>query len=603
MTAAAARGGSTNIKVDQFGYLARATKVAVISQAQQGYNAPESFVPGDSYDVRRADDDQTVLSGEVEAWNAASMHTQSGDKVWHFDFSSLTTPGRYYVWDPKNSARSHDFVIDDNVYRKLLKTAVKAFFYQRCGTAKSAVHAGQNWSDGACHGADRTARSIADQNNGSTAKDLSGGWHDAGDYTKYVSFTEGPVHNLLDAYTQNSDVWDDDYGIPESGNQVPDVLDEVKYELDWLLKMQLPDGSVLTKIGTANNDCASPPSSDAAARYYGPAQASSTRSFAGVTAHAALVFETIPSLLPYANTLRQVAELAFDWANANPSVSNYDNAGFSSTNPEKDGYGQDSSMLAAAAYLFALTGETRYRDHFDGKFRTRHMFGWRYVYPFESLEQNVLLFYASLPDATQAVATAIRDLYSQAMSSGGETLPAFASKLDGYRAYLKDADYIWSSNQAKAEKGVMYANMLEYGIDSERAAQYRAAAAGFLHYLHGVNPNGLVYLTNVARSGAERSANEMFHCWFQNGSRWDSAVAGAGPAPGFLTGGPNAAFVPAAECGCNGALTPPIGQPPQKAYRDWNTSWPENSWELTEPAIYYQASYVKLLASFVPNCP
>jgi hypothetical protein len=83
----------------------------------------------------------------------------------------------------------------------------------------------------------------------------------------------------------------------------------------------------------------------------------------------------------------------------------------------------------------------------------------------------------------------------------------------------------------------------------------------------------------------------MFHEWFRHGSIWDNArTSECGPPPGFLTGGPNANYT--------GSLSPPAGQPRQKAYRDWNTGWPENSWEITEPGIYYQAAYVKLLSAF-----
>src|SRR6185503_18672356 len=97
---------------------------------------------------------------------------------------------------------------------------------------------------------------------------LSGGWHDAGDYTKYVNFTHSTLHDLLDAYAMHPQIWKDDTGIPESGNGVPDLLDEVKWELDWVLKMQLADGSVLMKVGTAGNDGPSPPSADGAPRFY-----------------------------------------------------------------------------------------------------------------------------------------------------------------------------------------------------------------------------------------------------------------------------------------------------------------------------------------------
>ncbi|MEL6674326.1 MAG: cellulase N-terminal Ig-like domain-containing protein [Bacteroidota bacterium] len=88
---------SLHIKVDQFGYLPGAKKIAVISDPQQGYNAAESFSPAATYEVHKASDESVVLSLSTVAWNGGNTHAQSGDKVWWADFSSLETPGEYYL--------------------------------------------------------------------------------------------------------------------------------------------------------------------------------------------------------------------------------------------------------------------------------------------------------------------------------------------------------------------------------------------------------------------------------------------------------------------------------------------------------------------------
>ena len=106
----------------------------------------------------------------------------------------------------------------------------------------------------------------------------------------------------------------------------------------------------------------------------------------------------------------------------------------------------------------------------------------------------------------------------------------------------------------------------------------------------------MVYLTNMYALGATRSVNEIFHSWFWDDTRWDSAQESqCGPPPGFVPGGPNANAV---ADGVPATLVPPAGQPRQKAYRDWNSPWPEASWAITEPGIYYQASYIRLLSRF-----
>ena len=127
---------------------------------------------------------------------------------------------------------------------------------------------------------------------------------------------------------------------------------------------------------------------------------------------------------------------------------------------------------------------------------------------------------------------------------------------------------------------------------------YRQRALEILHYFHGVNPLGMTYLTNMYLAGATKSANEIYHSWFQTRTKWsDARTSECGPPPGYVPGGPNAN---AAADGVPTSMRPPTGQPPQKSYRDWNGIWPDASWTVTEPAIYYQSAYVKLLSAFVP---
>jgi hypothetical protein len=183
--------------------------------------------------------------------------------------------------------------------------------------------------------------------------------------------------------------------------------------------------------------------------------------------------------------------------------------------------------------------------------------------------------------------------------NGGEFLQALNNGTDAYRAYLKSGDYTWGSNRTKCHVGLIFLNQAVYGIDAANAVTYRTAGADFLHYIHGVNPLGMTFLTNMYEYGAEKCANEMYHGWFGDGTVWDNAkTSPKGPPPGYLTGGPNGTYIP--DAAYNGpVISPPQGQPTQKAYKDWNTSWPENSWQITEPAIYYQAAYVNLLATVI----
>ena len=140
------------------------------------------------------------------------------------------------------------------------------------------------------------------------------------------------------------------------------------------------------------------------------------------------------------------------------------------------------------------------------------------------------------------------------------------------------------------------------------------AALGYIHYIHGVNPFNMVYLSNMYDFGGDSCVNEFYHSWFDNGSaKWDRVGTSLyGPPPGFVPGGPNPSYnwdgccvTPNCGSAANNAvcasenLSPPQGQPKQKSYKDFNTSWPLNSWEVTENSCGYQVSYLKLLSKFV----
>ena len=139
---------------------------------------------------------------------------------------------------------------------------------------------------------------------------------------------------------------------------------------------------------------------------------------------------------------------------------------------------------------------------------------------------------------------------------------------------------IGAAIEIRAGHGIAASAAGGYGVAGSRRELLRQRALDLLHSLHGVNPLDLVYLTNMGRCGAESSATHLYHAWFRDE-----------PPPGYVVGGPNRAYA--------GSLDWIKQQPPAKAYADFNEGWPANSWELTEPGIYYQATYIRLLADFV----
>ncbi len=588
-----------HLLVDQFGYRPGDSKVAVIRDPRVGYDSGDNFVPGGAYQVRSTDDGRIVFAGTPTAWKQGATEASSGDRGWWFDFSSVTTPGTYFVYDSQRNVRSATFKIDQNVYREILKASVRMYFYQRSGFAKRRPYADACWVDEPAYvgpNQDLAARDITDRHNPTKLKNLSGGWFDAGDTNKYVTFAVQPVHQLLTAYQENASVFTDDFNIPESGNGVPDLLDEVKWETDWLKRMQYPDGSAALKVGEIVYVPAAPPSSDHSTRYYVPSCTSATIAVAGMFAHAAYVFRSVGVLAPEAAELKARAIRAWNnYQNVVPQQTKCDGGVVHAGNADWDQEDQNAAAVVAAIYLYAITAGTVYGDYVKlhyKELKPYHDSGWSRYRPEQG---EALLFYTTLPHADPDLRkTVLADKLID--MKGASKIYGFSVDDDLYGAFLDEAQYHWGSNNPRAQYGNTNMDAVTYDLDRDKNISYETRALGILHYFHGVNPFAMVYLSNMYRYGASRSLNEIYHTWFWHGSRWSDALTSAcGPAPGYVSGGPNAS---AAHDGVPSTLMPPTGQPPQKSYKDWNDAWPQSSWVVTEPGIYYQSGYIKLLSKF-----
>jgi len=608
------------IVVDQFGYRPDAEKIAVARDPQTGFDASDSFTPGKTYALVDAASGTQVYSAAPAAWNNGAEDKSSGDKAWWFDFSSVKAPGTYYVLDVDNAVRSDVFDISDTVYREILKRAVRMLFYQRAGQAKDAKWAGDGWADTIDHvgpGQDHEARLFTNKTDATTAKDVWGGWFDAGDYNKYTNWTAGYVVSLLRAYLENPSVWRDDYEIPESGNGIPDVLDEAKWGMDYLTRLQQDDGSVLSIVGEAS---ASPPSAATSPSYYGAPNTSAALATASAFALGATVFGSLDdaALTTYAADLKSRAGKAWAWADANPNVifKNNDAAsgttGLGAGQQEVNDYGRLTKKLEASAYLYELTADTAYRDYFDANYKSTQLFtSNNFAYPFEITTQEALLYYTKLKGATPATVNAIQAAYIAGMTSG-DNFGSLMGNKDPYLAYLSAGNYTWGSNQVKASQGLMFYDVITWGLDATKNADATRAAERYVHYIHGLNPLGFVYLSNMFDYGAVNGVTNFYHTWFAHGSaKWDKVgVSSYGPAPGYLVGGPNPSYSVdgccPSNCGdpsnnmlCSTAnLSPPLGQPPQKSYKDFNDNWPLDSWSVTEDSDGYQVLYIRLLSKF-----
>ena len=570
---------SRHIKLDHYGYRPADPKMAIFTSN-----------PGSSVEV------QDTLGGVVFRipQNGGSIafrgydNTVSGDSIWWVDFTPFATAGTYQL-NVTSLGQSYRFAINDSIYNLPVLVSLKSYYYQRCGVPRPSQYAG-NWNDeGACHLKDTAAaKNTLEQPGGRDwgCLNLSGGWHDAGDYNKYV--WDQTTWYLMTAYELNPARFvDNQINIPESGNGVPDILDEVKFELQWLLRMQRADSSVLERIHSYSfiYSAGSPPSTDTTTRFYLNATKNSAPFFIADCAHASRVFYSIGQTA-FADTLANAARRAWAWSQktANDTLSD--------------------AKLWAAAEIFRMDTTISAARTYVNNYKSNQWQGW-WMNPSEIINYGVWA-YCQAPGATPAVVTNMR-------TSMGQGIDAVFGYNDDYLSGLIPGHYCWSSNQYKAEYGIMLRMGILLGVNGSHTVQecWNQALA-YWHYLNGLNAMNMLYQTNMDGYGGEHSVFQDYHGWFCYGSSLydgkpasvvepfypyypaDNQTSIYGTAPGLVVGGPNRYY--------SGNQTPPANQVYyHRFYRDWHYEDTGNrkSWEVNEVGIYYTGSYLCLGSFFM----
>ena len=206
-----------DIHVNQIGYKSGDKKIAIINGKYS------------SFDVVDTKTGKAVLTKKL---SDEVSDESSGDSVCYADFSELTAIGKYYISVPE-LGKSYEFKIGDkSLYTEIGDAMLKALYYQRCGIALDSKYAAE-YSHEICH---KSPEKMYDDENKEI--DVTGGWHDAGDYGKYVVPAAVTAADLLLAYEFYPNSFTDKINIPESSNKIPDILDEAKYGIEWMLKMQ-----------------------------------------------------------------------------------------------------------------------------------------------------------------------------------------------------------------------------------------------------------------------------------------------------------------------------------------------------------------------------
>jgi len=254
--------------------------------------------------------------------------------------------------------RSEQFSLNDQPYHKALYLGMRGYYYQRCGIDLITKHAGE-WTRSTCHLADGL---YYFKEEGSGRKKSIGGWHDAGDYGKKL-MTAGPTVYILLSLCE---LFPDKIGslvlnIPESGNGVPDILKEVRYELEWMLTMQEPNGAVHHELIPLKFQMSTPQGANPD-RYLWRVSSFATGDLAGAMAIASRLYWSYDKV--FADRCLAAAKLAWKFLEQNPGLVPPGGIKRGPPNPQPFGYGDDDDSderFWAAAELYHTTGEERYQ--------------------------------------------------------------------------------------------------------------------------------------------------------------------------------------------------------------------------------------------------
>jgi endoglucanase len=220
--------GGLAIKVDQVGYPSDGPKVALVDATAK------AFV------LKRSSDGVVVFHGRLAP---AELDSNSGDKVQVADFSSFRQAGKYFIEVP-GVGRSWNFEVDKNVYQRAYTLAMLGFYGQRCGTAVDLGPEFPGYSHPACH----QHGEFHSSSGAKGERDNLGGWHDAGDYGRYMVNSGVSTGTLLWAWEIfGQKLKNISLHIPETGNGTPDILNEARWNIAWMLKMQDNDGGAWHK--------------------------------------------------------------------------------------------------------------------------------------------------------------------------------------------------------------------------------------------------------------------------------------------------------------------------------------------------------------------
>jgi len=519
-----------SIVTNQVGYRTNSVKTAVFTDA-----ANES-----TFSVVNADTGKIVYTGSLEPETYSSF---ADETVRTGDFSEVTQAGKYYI-TCGDLDDSYTFEISDTVYDSALDDSIRMLYLQRCGTEVK----DDNFGHKSCHD------SLAKVYETNEKINVSGGWHDAGDYGRYVVTGAKTVADLLYAYKNAPEMFSDNIGIPESGNGVPDVLDEARYEIEWMQKMQDSSGGVHHKVSCASFCGYIMPENEKEELIVTPISTTATADFCGTMALAYEIYKDVDS--EFAEKCLSAAENAWQFLEENPNFI-FKNPSDIVTGEYGDNSDRDERYWAAAQ-MWRATREEKYLSAVKS------------IGVKTGMDSANLGDYGSIAIVTMDGIDKDSDIYTKAKNSIIRSADTHLADSERNPFGLSVTQYYrggWGSNMKACNQGIL----LGYAYQFTGDTKYLDAAKANLNYLFGCNPLGICYFTGYGTVSPQHPHHRP-------------SIAKNQAMKGMLVGGVHPYLEDsAAQAYCS-------GQPTGKCYVDNQESYSTN-----EIAIYWNSPLTYLL--------
>ncbi|MBN1600267.1 MAG: glycoside hydrolase family 9 protein [Chitinispirillaceae bacterium] len=439
----------------------------------------------------------------------------SGQYVKQGEFSGISQEG-VYTLTIQETGETIDVSIKDTL-SSIFRDAVRMFYYQRASIDLEEPFAGKFHH---IKGHPDTAVMFHQTTNKTGTADVHGGWYDAGDYGKYVVNGGITCYRFLSLCELYPQIGGDTLQIPESGNGINDLLDEVRYELDWFKRMQdSDDGGVYFKVAPLKWDAFVMPDKSDLPRYIIGKTTASTLNFSAVMAMAGRIFKNIDK--KYSKDCIKRAVAAWNWALQNPAVNQPAENGGSGA--YSDNFFNDEFFWAASE-LFTTTGKQVYKKYIA-----------RFLNPSETITpvdwQNVgLCGYLTLVthfdnnevEAVKYGNIIIRNLADSISSSVENTPFGTPSSL-----------FLWGSNDFVLNHAVVCC----YAYKQTGKRKYLNTVVEIVNYILGHNATGYSFVTGYGTMSPLQPHHRIM-----------SSDTIEEPYPGFLVGGPNSAREDEASC-------------------------------------------------------